>query len=151
MTEEVRFYHLQRQPLEAALPRLMERVLEQELRAVIRLPDTARLAAIHSALWTYDPASFLPHGTPEDGNAARQPIYLTTGEERPNNASILVLVDGAQAPSDLSSFTRCLYMFDGNDPDILARARDDWTRFKDLAATLSYWQQKPQGGWEQKA
>ena len=151
MTQEIRFYHLQRQPLEAALPRLMERVLEQGFRAVIRLPDEARLKALDTALWTYDPASFLPHGTPATGNAARQPIYLTTGEECPNGATILVLADGAEPPPGLADFERCLYMFDGNDEDILARARADWQRFKELADSVSYWQQKPQGGWEQKA
>jgi len=142
---------LQRQPLEAALPRLMERVLEQGHRAVIRLPDAASLAALDRALWTHDPASFLPHGTADAGRAERQPIYLTTGEERPNGADILVLVNGAEAPADLEGVDRCLYMFDGDDADIVARARADWTRFKDLAESVSYWQQKPQGGWEQKA
>jgi len=151
MVQEIRFYHLQRQPLEAALPRLMERVLEQGFYAVIRLPDEARLQSLDAALWTYDPASFLPHGTVGADHAARQPIVLTTGEERPNEASIMVLVDGAEPPADLSVFERCLYMFDGNDPDVLAKARADWKKFKNRAESVSYWQQKPQGGWEQKA
>lgn len=151
MPREVRFYHLQRQPLEAALPRLMERVLDHGLKAVVRLADSETMARLDRALWVYDPASFLPHGTRESGRGKRQPVYLTTEDERPNEADVLVLVNGADPPADLAAFERCLYMFDGNDGDILARAREDWKRFKELAETVSYWQQKPEGGWEQKA
>jgi len=151
MAQEVRFYHLQRQPLEVALPKLLERVRERGFKAVIKTADEAALEALDQALWTYDPASFLAHGTRAAGNAERQPIYLTTGEEVPNGAEILVLVGGAAAPADLSGFERCLYMFDGNDSDILAQARADWKRFNSEIETVSYWQQKREGGWEQVA
>lgn len=151
MLEDVRFYHLQRQPLEAALPRLLEKVLQAGLKAVVRLPDSVAVDEIDKALWTYDPDSFLPHGTPESGHAARQPIYLTAGDETPNAPDIIVLVNNAPAPADLAAFKRCLYMFDGQREEIVARARQDWLTFKEKAPAVSYWQQKPEGGWEQKA
>ena len=53
-----------------------------------------RVAALDALLWTYDEASFLPHGTARDGNAARQPIWLTAADENPNAATMLVLIDG---------------------------------------------------------
>lgn len=149
--KEVRFYQLSRQPLELALPRLLEKLLERGLRAVVRLPDPLTLETLDKALWTYDPASFLPHGTEEGGLADQQPIFLTTGTERPNAADTLVLINGAAAPEPLTDYGLCLYMFDGDDERILARARDDWRRYRDLGETVSYWAQKEQGGWEQKA
>ncbi len=147
---EVRFYHLERQPVEVALPRLLERVHERGLRAVVKLPDAALLERIDRALWTYDPDSFLPHGTAASPHPAREPIYLTSGDECPNAARVLVLVEAAAEPADLAPYERCLYMFDGRDEAVLARARAAWMRFRSVADSVSYWQQKPQGGWEQK-
>ncbi|RMD87400.1 MAG: DNA polymerase III subunit chi [Alphaproteobacteria bacterium] len=150
MLAEVRFYHLERQPLEAALPRLLERVHERGLSAVVKLPDVDRVERIDRVLWTYDPDSFLPHGTAAGPHPDRQPIYLTAGDERPNGASILVLADAAPEPPALDAYERCLYMFDGQDERIVEAARAAWRRFASLAGTRSYWQQKPTGGWEQK-
>src|SRR3712207_8578887 len=46
-------------------------------------------------------------------------------EENPNGASVLVLVDGAD-PGDLDAYRRVLDLFDGNDPEALASARERW-------------------------
>lgn len=151
MLDEVRFYHLQRQPLDAALPKLLERVLERGMRTVVKVPGPDLLEKLDRALWEYEPASFLPHGTADDGHKDRQPIYLTTGDERPNDADIVLLINAVSAPKDMTGVKMCLYMFDGHDTDIVARARQDWLAFKDKAENLSYWQQKSEGGWEQKA
>ena len=73
-----------------------------------------RVEHLNQLLWTYDEASFLPHGSARDGNADRQPVFLTAGEENPNNATMLVLVDGAPG-TGLEAFQRVCDMFDGND------------------------------------
>ena len=150
MLAEVRFYHLEHQSLEAALPRLLERVHERGLRAVVKLPDTELLERVDRALWTYDPDSFLPHGTAASPDPAREPIYLTTADECPNEARVLILAEAVPEPADLAPYERCLYMFDGRDEAVVERARAAWTRFRSIAGSVSYWQQKPQGGWEQK-
>ena len=46
---EVYFYHLQRQPLEAVLPTLLEKSLEKGWRAVVRATSDERLAALDGA------------------------------------------------------------------------------------------------------
>jgi DNA polymerase-3 subunit chi len=144
------FYHLQRQPLEAALPKLLESVYGAGLRAVVQVSSPERVKDLNKLLWTYDPGGFLPHGTKSDGEAADQPIYLTTANENPNGASVLVLVDGADA-LDVSAYDRCLYMFDGNDPAALEAARERWRRCAEGTAKMTYWQQSAQGGWQEKA
>lgn len=147
---DIRFYQLDRQPLAAVLPKLLERVLAAGMRAVVRLPDEARRDEIDKALWLYDPDSFLAHGTAATGHGERQPVWLTTGEDRPNGARALVLVDAVAPPADLSGYERCLFMFDGQDEAAQARARAAWKGFRDAGRQVSYWQQKPAGGWEQK-
>jgi len=60
---EVGFYHLTRAPLERALPRLLEKAREAGYRALVVAASEERVAALDALLWTYDPASFLAHGT----------------------------------------------------------------------------------------
>lgn len=153
---EVSFYHLQREPLEVALPKILEKVLERSLRAVVMAGSRERVAVLDEQLWTYRRQSFLPHGAGGtggaggDGRAAEQPVYLTTEAENPNGATVLVLVDGAD-PANRSEFDRCLDMFDGNDPSAVAAARRRWQACKEQGFDVTYWQQGEAGGWEKKA
>jgi len=144
---DISFYHLQRQPLERALPRLLERVLAAGLRAVVLAGSEERVAALNTLLWTYDPGSFLPHGGPRDGEAESQPVYLTWLEENPGRAEVLVLVDGMPA-FDLEHFSRCLELFDGNDEQAVATARARWKAYQAAGHTVTYWRQSETGKWE---
>ena len=146
---EVSFYHLEREPLDRALPKLLEKVAERGLRAVVIAGSEARVEALNEYLWTYRRDGFLAHGAARDGHAAEQPIYLTTEEQNPNGATVLILVDGADAGFK-ATFDRCLDLFDGTDPDALGEARQRWRAAKAAGFDLTYWQQGP-GGWEKKA
>jgi DNA polymerase III subunit chi len=147
---EIGFYHLDRMPLEEALPKLLEKAYASGARILVRAPDDAAVERLNRLLWTYDAASFLPHGSAADGSPDAQLIYLTTLDENPNGADILVQVEGAQA-SDAGSYRRVLDLFDGGDQDALAAARERWRTCKAAGHELAYWQQKPGGGWERKA
>src|SRR5712692_8553828 len=120
---EIGFYHLQTTPLERALPRLLERARAQGYRIVVRAASSERIEHLNALLWTYDDASFLAHGSARDGNAASQPIWLTDGPENPNEASMLLLVDGVEA-ENLAGFARIADMFDGNDAAAVEAARE---------------------------
>jgi len=147
---DIRFYHLTRWPLELALPKLLEKAMEADMRTVVRLGTEERVAFLNGVLWTYDPASFLAHGTAAEGGAASQPIWLTTGAENPNGARFLVLADGAEAGA-LDGYERCAEMFDGRDPDAVAAARARWKAYREAGHSLTYWQQTDSGGWQQAA
>ncbi len=143
---EIAFYHLTRGTLEQTLPRLLEKVLESGLRAVVRCPSPERLEALDRALWTWAPDSFLPHGSAADGFADRQPIWLTTGEDRPNGAEVLVLVEDAPE-GGLEAYARVLVPFDGRDPVAVERARARWRAWRAAGHRLVYWQQDEAGRW----
>ncbi len=147
---QVSFYHLQRQPLERALPQLLGKALAADLRAVVLAGSRERVDALNNSLWTYDPGSFLPHGGPDDGAAEEHPVYLTTNDENPNEASVLVLVDGAQS-ARLENFDRCLDIFDGNDETAVEAARGRWKTCKEGGHEVTYWRQSEAGKWEQKS
>ena len=137
---EYGFYHLTRTPLEPALGRLLERVLESGQRAVVVASSGERVQALNRALWTLGKDSFLPHGARDDGFAEDQPIFLTEEADFPNGATVLILVDGAEV-EPTAQFTRCLYLFDGNDGAAVEQARALWRRLHDDGSSLTYWQQ----------
>ena len=145
---EVGFYHLSSMPLERALPRLLERARAHGHPIVVRCGSSERVAQLDAILWTYDEASFLPHGSARDGDAAAQPIWLTERDENPNRATMLVLVDAVEA-ADLASFARCADLFDGGDEDAVTAARERWRRARDAGHTLTYWQQTGTG-WDRR-
>ena len=153
---EVWFYHLVRQQLDKALPILLEKAIGRGLRIAVQLGAAERVEAIDAVLWTYREDSFLPHGTARDGDAQMQAVYLTTGDENANGATMRIFADGARAFDAVSSgaaadYERLILMFDGNDDDAVAAAREQWKLFKSAEYTLSYWQQNENGGWEKKA
>lgn len=145
---EIGFYHLLSTPLERALPKLIERAWTQGRRILVRAGSAERVEHLNTILWTYEEASFLPHGSVRDGHAAAQPIWLTHLGENPNGAEILMLVDGVEA-EDLGSFARCADLFDGNDDGAVEAARGRWRRAREAGHALTYWQQTA-SGWERK-
>ena len=148
---EVSFYHLQRSGLESVLPRLLEKALERGLRAVVAVGSDERLAALDAALWTYDPASFLPHGVVGGGFESEQPVLLTVGRpENANGAAVLVLADGATTES-FDDYRRVLDIFDGGDAAAVTSARDRWRSLSAAGHAVTYWRQTDAGGWERKS
>jgi DNA polymerase-3 subunit chi len=147
---DIGFYHLVRSPLEKALPKLLEKVLESGARAVVMAGSEERVESLASLLWTCQPNGFLPHGTARDGKPDQQPIWLTERDENPNGATFLVLTDGASSDA-VGSYARCLDIFDGSDPDAVNRARERWRGYKDAGHSVTYYQQTETGGWEKKA
>lgn len=141
---EVGFYHLTRTGPDQALPPLLGRTLAAGERAVVRVGNDARVAALDEALWASQDPDWLPHGTARTGHAELQPIWLTTAEENPNGARFLFLLDGLGC-LDLLAWARVFDLFDGADPAAVAAARVRWTAAKDAGVTLAYWQQTDRG------
>lgn len=146
---EVLFYHLERRPLEAVLPGLLERSLERDWRVVVQAGSAERVAALDAHLWTYRDESFLPHGTDAD-TASEQPVFITAEAINPNRADVRFLVDGAPLGT-VEGYRRVVLMFDGNDADAVAAAREAWKAVKAGGHEATYWQQGESGRWEKKA
>lgn len=147
---EVLFYHLERQPLEAVLPGLLERCLKRGWRAVVEAGSRERAEALDAHLWTYRDDSFLPHGLADGEAADAQPIVLAAEGANPNAAEVRFFVDGA-APSDLPSYQRVVILFDGHDKEAVESARMWWKQTREDGHDATYWQQAPNGKWDKKS
>jgi DNA polymerase III subunit chi len=146
---EVRFHHLERRRVDEALPRILEQALKEGRRVLVRTASDEMAAALNERLWTYDDASFLPHGAAGDGDPASQPIFLTSEADNPSGATMLVRLAGAEPASGDDGFDLALLLFDGRDEASLAHARAEWRRLKDHGRAISYWRESDEGGWEQ--
>jgi DNA polymerase-3 subunit chi len=148
---EILFYHLTASPLEASLPDMVARSLERDWRVLIRCGTEAGLVAVDAMLWTWGDGSFLPHGTEATGHGPRQPVWLTRGDDNPNGATVLMLVDGARAaPDAMAAFDRACLIFDGADPEAVAAARSDWKAVTAAGLGATYWAQED-GRWVRRA
>lgn len=153
---QVDFYHLTRHPLDRVLPRLAERVVEGGGRLLIVEQDAARRALLDTALWTYAPDSFLPHGvargagTDGEGAAwdARQPILIAATPAPANAARHIAFADGIWRDAALE-YDRVFHLFD---EERIAEARAAWKMLADRAEIeRRYWKQNAAGRWEQAA
>lgn len=147
MATVIQFYHLLSTSRERAVPKLMEKALSAGNRVVILSSSDTQLKTMSDALWTTDPASFLPHGSRRDGHESEQPIYLATTDENQNGAEILCILDGS-SPASLTSYSKVLDVFDGSREDEVAAARERWSAYKTQGFALQYVKQQPGGGWK---
>jgi DNA polymerase III subunit chi len=150
---QIRFYHLTRSTPGVALPQLLDKAIKGGRRVVVRVTNQNEAEKIAADLWTFNPDSFLPHGTKTDGFAEHQPIWITPGNDVPNRAKVVMTLNGATA-DDATIFDLVCDVFDGRDDDAIAAARERWKSFKefgkDSGHTLTYWQQT-ESGWDNKA
>ncbi len=146
---DIAFYHLERSPLETALPKLLEKTLQAGNRALVLASSDERVEALTDVLWTYDRNAWLPHGSAKDGFPDQQPIWISTSDDNVNDATFLFLTDGATTIT-VPDYVRCFELFDGNDPDSISEARTRWQAYKAEGHQIAYWQQTATGGWTKK-
>lgn len=145
----IAFYHLQKWPLDRALPKLLEKTVEAGKRAVVMAGSDDRVEVLNSLLWTYENGSWLPHGSGKDGAPEDHPVWLTTNDENLNQSQFLFLTDGASS-EHIGDFERCFELFDGDDETALGTAREHWKTYKEAGFDLTYWQQNDSGKWTEK-
>lgn len=143
------FYHLEASPLEAVLPDLLEKTRTRGWRALVCLPES-RLSDMDTFLWTYQDASFLPHGRDDEPQSDQQPIMLSSTAKTSAGIDCVFLIDGAELDIDEKT-ERCIVMINGRSESDVQQSRQLWKRLKDKGENLSYWQQTERGGWEKKA
>jgi len=84
-----------------------------------------------------------------DGEAERQPVWLTDRDENPNGAGFLFVADRAKSER-VADYKRCFELFDGRDEAAVADSRERWKAYKAAGHGVVYWQQTD-SGWEKKA
>ncbi|WP_455477455.1 DNA polymerase III subunit chi [Bartonella sp. B41] len=144
---DILFYHLKQSILEDILPTLVERALDRFGRVTIQCTSKEQRDSIDTRLWTYSDEAFIGHGTECDQYPNFQPVFLTTGQENPNNSKIRFLTEGAIC-SDISFYQRLVVIFDGQNHEKLNLIRSQWEKYKMENHNLIYWRQTEDRCWK---
>lgn len=144
----VYFYHMTGSPLSATLPVLLRKSLGAGWRVLVRAPGREAQARIDDLLWTYDAASFLPHGV-EDGPS--QAVLIGGAEEALGARQAVISVMGAEVSAEeAEAAERGMILFDGHDDEAVAHARVQWRSLTGAGVAAQYWSDA-EGGWQKKA
>ncbi|MDG1004017.1 MAG: DNA polymerase III subunit chi [Emcibacteraceae bacterium] len=146
---EISFYHLTVQSLDIALPKLLSKVRLANMKVLVKVKSTEDMNNLDLLLWTFDAESFLVHDTLKSKYQKDQPIYITTGDENPAFADVLILTDGTTSTS-MDGYKRVLEIFDGTNSLAVDAARERWSKYKNDGHNISYFQQSETGGWVKK-
>lgn len=144
----VDFYRLIRDPVERVLPAIATRILDGDGRLLIVAAPAMQRQAIDEALWTFQPASFLPHGAAGSPDERLEPILIAGTLDPPaaNGARYIALADG-EWRDDALGFDRVFFMFDNSRID---DARATW---RSLSARDDidhhFWKQDDRGRWSE--
>jgi DNA polymerase-3 subunit chi len=147
---DVWFYHLQRASLSDTLPKLVAKARSAGWRVAVRATSEERRDALDDLLWTFEEDSFLPHVADADPDAAAAEVLIQAGDADVNAPDCVILVDDAALPVDLGRYERVILIFDGNDEEATATARERWKTVKAAGGQASYWAQDEGGRWVRK-
>jgi DNA polymerase-3 subunit chi len=97
---------------------LVEKCYHNSLKTVISVSNQELQESLNKTLWTYARKQFIPHGSKFDPMAEKQPIYITSEIENPNDASVLLIASLARLEEILknsgyiSGFQRIIITYD---------------------------------------
>jgi DNA polymerase-3 subunit chi len=147
---EVWFYHLERQPLEAVLPRILSGLMQRGEKVCVELPDAAAVDRLSRAVWAHEDTAFIAHGVDGDDTLARHALWLTCKPENPIAAAIRIYGEGAM-PQSLDGLLRAMVFLAASDSAALQSARDLWKTYRAQGVHVRYWKQGETGRWEDQA
>lgn len=109
--------------------RLARKARNANFQIVILTSDSAQLAALDEALWTFSEHDFLPHVMMDDALAAQTPILLTADRamEPPHHQILINLSD--TPPEHFSRFERMFEVISSEDADI-SSGRERYSYYK---------------------
>lgn len=147
---EVYFYHLTRQTADQALVPLLGKCLSQKWRVQVQATDQSYLDWLDEKLWLGADDGFLPHGLDTAEHADLQPILLTIKPDTTGFDCQICLNGAGPVQEQMADLKRVCILFNGNDPDELALARQQWSELVQAGVGAKYWSEES-GSWDLKA
>ena len=112
--------------------RLADKAFQRGHRIFIHATDEAQATKLNELLWSFRPASFLPHGL--HGQEHSESIAIGWGQEPDNHNDLLINLQ-LEIPSFFSRFARVAEVVT-QEPDSLAALRKSWTFYKERGYQL---------------
>jgi len=142
----ISFYHITLENQEKFACQLLEKCYNSDYKVLVRLGNEELQESLNKSLWTFAQKSFIPHGSSNDPDPEKQPIYITTGKDNPNAANVLMLVDVMDGIYD--EFERIFVVFSGNDGAFLRQVEEARHKLNTPSNKVQYYKQNAKGGWD---
>lgn len=125
---------------------ILEKCFKNNLKTFVQLGDEETKKLLNKNLWTFSQKSFIPHGSDEDPDPEKHPIYISCKDECPIDADCLMLIGKTRLDSD--NYQRVLVMVDGTIDTDVESAQSMRDSLKNLGHNIEYYKQNRSGGWE---
>ncbi len=137
---EISIYHLSVTNIEKTLPKLLEKILSSGSRAVLLTGNIEQMELINNYLWSFSTKILIPHGSQNDPYPEEQPIYITTHEDNPNKADVLVSITACESKY-YNKFNRFIFIFMDED-EVGKRFANELSKQQNV----TYWAQDMNSG-----
>ncbi len=131
---KIDFYNLQKINFEKGIIAVVQKAYDTKQPIFIKVANKEKKEVIDKLLWEYDPSSWLPHGTSKQ---EKQPIFISETISINEETTILIITDCSDIPFD-EKYSRCLYIFNGNNTDNLQMARHQYKQALEKNLDLQY-------------
>ncbi len=146
---DVWFYHLEREPVTAVLPRILAGLFGRGERVCVMGAEKEPLVALSKLVWGLEDTSFVPQGFAWADADERDVICFAIDNYVPNGADHLIYT--GIMPHSVDGIRRASVFFDGGlEADVMS-ARAVWKQFRAAGHGLKYWRQNEAGRWEDQA
>lgn len=139
---KISFYQTILDLTDKSICQLAEKCYHSNLKVVILVANNEIQERINRLLWTYSQKQFIPHGSKLDPLPEKQPIYITTELENPNNSKVLMLLN----PEDIINFTqfeRIIIVYDTPQVEVISK-------YKTACYEIESYKQNLNGTWKKE-
>lgn len=143
---KITFYQVMNDELIKSSCKILEKCYHNNLKTFVEVADDETKRVLNKNLWTFAQKSFVPHGSDEDPLPEEQPIYISSNEKCPINATCLMLI--GKYRMDIGNFDRILVMIDGNNDQDVKNAKSMADNFNNLGHEVEYYKQNDSGSWQ---
>ncbi|MYM38553.1 DNA polymerase III subunit chi [Duganella qianjiadongensis] len=117
--------------------RLVRKARSAQHKVVLMTEDSAQLAELDEAMWTFSATDFLPHVAASDALATQTPVLLTDNDaaELPHRELLINL--SRRTPATLDQFARVIEIISSDEEDAAA-GRKRYSAYKQQAYPLTH-------------
>jgi DNA polymerase-3 subunit chi len=127
-------FYLAPETTDKMLFNLLLKMLEKNNKILIFCESDEQLKQLDDSLWLLGRIKFLPHGKQGDGYESKQPVFLTTKEENPNNSNF-IFIFGNPSKEFIAKFDKGFHIFTRKD---YIPAKEKWEKLKGQGFDVVY-------------
>jgi DNA polymerase-3 subunit chi len=143
--KEIKFYSFSKKNFFSSLIRLLEKILEKNLKITIVAKDDTQRVTVNEQLWTSSQQSFIAHGSWEDPVELREvhPIWISCDTQFFNNSKALVFLSNDLLPLEkINDFDHVIYVFEEEEQTLVKNINYLEKEYEKMGCIIKKWSLK---------